>query len=232
MALGILIGCQEHLWMMRSFVAQRTQLSCGAMASPHAAILTWRAFTCFSRTQKVPVQGCGWHLGAGDTSAHCGQGTPWKRKGWTRSTVLKMWFKLLKHIINYQPASGRHTRSRKPCAGIGTTVARSRFRRWVGGCRAMNESWLMPSYDDFRIYVCKHITPLATCWSILRHCETFQAILSNLEHIWQIWETLTILRNIYFNRQCSIAMYQITRGYIIFYSFIIHISYIIFLDGQ
>jgi hypothetical protein len=81
MALGILIGCQEHLWMMRSFVAQRTQLSCGAMASPHAAILTWRAFTCFSHTQKVPVQGCGWHFGAGDTSAHCGQGKAMKKKG-------------------------------------------------------------------------------------------------------------------------------------------------------
>ena len=46
----------------------------------------------------------------------------------------------------------------------------------------------MPSNDNFRTCICKHITPLDTCWPIVRHFMTFWNISSNFE---QIWATLT-----------------------------------------
>ena len=45
----------------------------------------------------------------------------------------------------------------------------------------------MPSNDNFRTCICKHTTPLDTCWPIVRHFETFGAILSNfVSNFWAI----------------------------------------------
>ena len=100
--------------------------------------MTWRAFTCFPNTQKVPVPGCGLHFGAGDAGAHPEQGKCMKQKGMDKvHCAKKLSFKLSKSSIQYQQVSGRRIHSRKLHAGIRTTVTRSRFWRWVGGW-AMN----------------------------------------------------------------------------------------------
>ena len=42
----------------------------------------------------------------------------------------------------------------------------------------------MPSNDNYRTCICKNITPLDTCWPIVRHFETFWDISSNFEQFW------------------------------------------------
>ena len=56
----------------------------------------------------------------------------------------------------------------------------------------------MPSNDNFRTCICKHITPLDTCWAILRKFEKFWVILNNFEQCWamfsnfqQLWAILS-----------------------------------------
>ena len=56
----------------------------------------------------------------------------------------------------------------------------------------------MPSNDNFRTCICKHITPLDTCWAILRKFEKFWVILNNFEQFWamfsnfqQLWAILS-----------------------------------------
>ena len=44
----------------------------------------------------------------------------------------------------------------------------------------------MPSNDNFRTCICKNITPLDTCWPIVRYFEQFWASLSNYEQLWAI----------------------------------------------
>lgn len=151
MAVGVLIDCQERLWTKRSLVAQRAQHSCGAMASPHAAHSDLESLHLLS----THSEGTGAGLRVALWSRWC-RCSFWARErhekeGWTSSTMLKLWFKLSKSIIKYQPASGRHIHSRKPCAGIGTTVTRSRFWRWVGGW-AMTESWMRDWAEAVRCY--------------------------------------------------------------------------------
>ena len=57
----------------------------------------------------------------------------------------------------------------------------------------------MPSNDNFRTCICKHITPIDTCWPILRYFETFWDILKKLE---QFSATLSNLEQ-FLSDQCG-----------------------------
>ena len=83
----------------------------------------------------------------------------------------------------------------------------------------------MPSNDSFRLCICKNITPLDTCgplWDILRHFETFRAILSNFWAVLSIFFGPAWVISSNFEHLCRASLGHVEQFWTIFGSTIWH----------